>query len=126
MTVSSSVCTYEQSVSILVAGIEKKTLWYWCKLKDGTTKLAPKEYLKQAAEQSTAIYPAYTGAELLEILPDQVCIYKDKGCYCCSVHKLRFPLPNMGEGEFFIIKSEHSMANALAAMIVYLRKHQLA
>jgi len=126
MTVSSQICTFEQSVSILIAGIERKTTYYWCKFPDNTRKIVRKEDIADPSLKGCELYPAYTAAELLEIMPDQVCIYKDKGEYCCSVHKLRFPLPNMEGGEFFMIKSEHSTANALAAMLVYLRKHQLA
>jgi len=125
MSVSNEVCTFEQARNMFMAGIERKTTFYWVRKKNGDQGIIWQHDLKAMAPEADAVFPAYTAAELLEILPDQVCIYKDKGEYCASVHKLRFPLPDMGEGEFFIIKSGVSVANALAAMYVYLKGHQL-
>lgn len=125
MSVSNEVCTFEQARKMFIAGIERKTTWYWVTLKNGDRKLCAQRDLPGAKDQIIEAFPAYTAAELLELMPDQVCIYKDKGEYCASVHKLRFPLPDMGEGEFFIIKSGVSVANALAALFVHLKGHQL-
>lgn len=126
MSVQNEICTYEQARKIMLIGVERKTSWYWVTLKNGDRRICAARDLARAKGQIIEAYPAYSAAELLEMLPDQVCIYKDKAEYCASVHKLRFPLPDMGESEFFIIKSGVSVSNALAAMYVYLKGHQLA
>lgn len=126
MSISNEVCTYEQAAKMFIAGIERKTMYYWLQKKNGQRGIALKKDLANFKDEAECCYPAYTAAELFELLPDQVCVYKDKGEYCASVHKLRFPLPDMGDGEFFIIKSGVSMANALAAMFVYLKGQGLA
>lgn len=126
MSISNEVCTYEQACKMFIAGIERKTMYYWLQKKNGQRGIALQKDLQALKDDAESCYPAYTCAELFELLPDQVCIYKDKGEYCASVHKLRFPLPDMGEGEFFIIKSGVSMANALAALFVYLKGQGLA
>ena len=124
MNISRNICSMSQAVSILSAGIEHKTLYYWMQKKDGAVGIVFREHLSEFKKECAALYPAYTIADLLGIVGDGVALYKEKGAYCCSVHKSQYPLPDIREGfEFFIVKSDTSGAEALAAMLIILRKN---
>lgn len=126
MNILKQVCTYNQAVSLLAAGIEHHTTWYWMKKKTGAIGLCIRDHLKELQHEAEAVYPAYSVAELLEVMGDHVAVFKEKGNYSCSVHKSNYAVPDIKGGfEFFIVKSDKSAAEAVAAMFIILRKYGL-
>lgn len=126
MNISKQLCTMSQAINIFNAGIERKTMWYWMKKKDGAIGVVFRDHLADFKSEAEAVYPAYGVSHLMELMGDSVSLWKDKGQYCCAVHHSAYPLPDIKPGEFFTLKSEVSFAEAAAAMLITLRKNGLA
>ena len=121
MKTEDQLCKYEQSVKLFKAGINVKSLNFWCDIGNGPELCD--ETFKGVTDK--AICPAYTVAELLEILPFKLLntgeddnyleLRKSGKGYSVSYNKLHCQTP-------FYETAAEALASAIIALIIHGRR----
>lgn len=124
MKLEDQVVSLELSKRVAELGVKRESLWNWLVASDGARIMRnPVRGTYKYFDQ----YPAYTAAELGEILPDNVVYAKTEGSaktwgkWVCSLED------EDREDGYFLGYSEYgdTEANARAKMLIYLLENEL-
>ena len=119
MKLENQVCSLELAKKLKELGGKQESLFYWHLDGDDEWELVmEKDVFPQVLD---FCYPAFTVAELGEMLPEEIHTFKLSDEFCCESNQPDY-FPKGKSNLFFTADTE---ANARAKMLIYLLENKL-